>query len=60
MAPTASKGGIKVFLGLIPLSEMIIKEHPSFIDSSLCLQIALNWFSQPSIPSSKSNKLEIV
>ena len=45
---------------LTPLSEMIIKEQPSFIAFSLTLQISSNFASNPFIPSSISNKLEMV
>ena len=45
---------------MTPLSEMIIKEQPSFIDFSLSLQISFNFASNPFIPSSISNKLEMV
>ena len=51
---------MKLFFEVTPLSEMIIKEQPSFIAISLCLQISLNLCSKPFCPSSISNKLEIV
>ena len=51
---------IKLVFELTPLSEMIIREHSSFIAISLNLHISSNFFSKPIIPVSISNKLEIV
>ena len=39
---------------------MIIKEQPSFIAFSLNLQISSNFVLKPIVPSSISNKLEMV
>ena len=51
---------MKLFFELTPLSEIIMREKPSFIAVSLSLQISSNFFSNPLIPFSMSNRLEIV